>query len=158
MNNPVDNFWVRVSVLLIAVTAPFICLLGAGELPSYSKYWGTDYRPLFIFANAATSYFLFSLKNWRLPAFLLMLVTIFSYDQYLWIHNTTAIAFFITAGYAISKSQKYQFYIIPYVCTLMLLYFSTLLWTEIAAILTICAFHLHRYVRYIQINSSRNNR
>ena len=155
MHNLIDNFWVRVLVLLLAAFAPFICLLGYGELSSYSQYWSTDYRPLFIFANAATSYFLLSMKNWRIPALILMIVTIFSYDQYLWIHNIAAIIFFIISGLAILKSQKYQFYIIPYVLSGTILFFSTILWTEIFAILTICAFHLHRYIRYTQINSTR---
>ena len=149
------DFLLRLSVVIIAMASPFICLLIEGELPSYSQYWITDVRPLFIFTNAATSYFLFSVRKWRIPAICLMLLTAFSYDQYFLIHNVTAICFFITCSISISYTMRYQYYILPYLSSLIILFLFGIYWGEVAAISVICAYHLHRLIAYNKIENTR---
>jgi hypothetical protein len=142
---------------MIAMFSPFFCILYSGELDSYSEYWQTDTRPLFIFTNAATSYFLFSINKWRIPAICLMLLTAFSFDQYFWVHNITAICFFVASLISISLSKKNQYYVLPYLLSIIVLLESGILWGEICAITVICAFHLHRLIRYYRIDIKRKN-
>ena len=155
MNNLTDKIWVRILVLAIAIISPFLCIGIEGELSSYSAYWGTDMRPIFIFTNAATSYFLYSMKNWWFPALFLMFLTAFAIDQYLWVHNITAILFFIFCGISIRLGRKYDYYLIPYLSSIIFLIFFGILWAEIVAILTICAYHTHRLIKFYRISNRR---
>jgi hypothetical protein len=149
------DFLMRLLVVITALASPFLCIAIEGELPSYSQYWTTDIRPLFIFTNASTSYFLFSVDRWKIPAICLLLLTAFSYDQYFWIHNTTAICFFVLCAISISFSRKFQYYILPYLFSIVILLKFGILWGEISAILVICAFHFHRLIEYKNIESKR---
>jgi hypothetical protein len=154
MNDRLD-FILRLFVVIVAMSSPFVCLLIEGELNSYSQYWNTDMRPLFIFTNAATSYFLFSVDRWKIPAICLMLLTAFSHDQYFWIHNITAICFFVTCLISISFSKKFQYYVLPYLASTIVLITSGIYWGEVMAISVICAYHLHRLIEYHKIESTR---
>lgn len=149
------DFLLRLSVVIIAMASPFICLLIEGELPSYSQYWITDVRPLFIFTNAATSYLLFSVRKWKIPAIWLMLLTAFSYDQYFWIHNVTAICFFVTCLISISFTRRFKYYVLPYISSVIFFLLFGIYWGEVAAISVICAYHLHRLIAYNKIENSR---
>jgi hypothetical protein len=155
MSNLIDNFLIRLGVVILAIASPFICLLFHGELDSYSQYWETDLRPLFIFTNASTSYFLFSMKRWWPSALCLMILTAFSFDQYLWIHNISAIIFFLICGILIFKDRRHSWYSLPYFSSLIVLIYYGIFWAEVLAILVICSFHLHRMVRYHLIDIKR---
>jgi hypothetical protein len=157
MSNLTDKVSVRLSVILLAIASPFLCIFFKGELNSYSQYWSTDFRPLFIFTNAATSYFLFSSRSWWLPSVFLLILTAFSYDQFYWVHNVSAVIFFLLSGLSIAKSRKFQAYILPYTSSLIVMACYGILWAEITAILTICAFHLHRLIKYSKIGKSRKD-
>jgi hypothetical protein len=157
MNNLVNNKIVKLFVIFLAALSPFLYIFTCGQLPSISSYWETPMQPLFIFINASTSYYLFSFKNWWIPSFFLMLLTAFSVSNFFWTHNIFAILFFISCAISITKS-KYKFYIIPYLISLIpLIIFKNILISEIIAVLTICTFHLHRYIKYNQIKSIRTN-
>ena len=81
------DYVIRMAVILSALLAPYFCIFFAGFQQSLSAYWNTDMQPVFIFANAATSYYLFSIPNWRTSALCLLLVTAFSVDAYELTHN-----------------------------------------------------------------------
>lgn len=149
-----NNFFVRIIVVIVALLSPWICFLSIGELNSYSQYWTTDIRPLFIFTNASTSYFLVSSERWRFPALALMLLTAFSYDQYFWIHNVTAIAFFILCAIAIATGPL-RYYIVFYLSSIILLFSSGIFWAEVFAITVTCAYHLHLTLAYKRIENAR---
>lgn len=150
-----EQFWVRAAVVLLAIISPFVCISIEGVLPSYSQYWSTDIRPLFIITNAATSYFLFSTFQWRLSSIFLMLLTSFSHDQYFWVHNVTAILFFIFAGVAIVKDRHFNLCIIPFLFSVVILLLFGILWAEITAITVMCIFHFLRLIKYKNIESTR---
>ena len=154
MNGRLD-FLMRLLVVVSAIASPFLCILIEGELPSYSQYWTTDIRPLFIFVNASTSYFLFSVDRWKIPSICLLLLTAFSYDQYFWIHNITAICFFVVCAISISFTKKFQYYILPYLFSIVILLKFGILWGEIFAISIICTYHLHRLIEYYKIERTR---
>jgi hypothetical protein len=155
MSNLTDNLVVRFIVVFLAIASPFACVLIDGPLDSYSQYWTSDLRPLFVFTNAATSYYLFSSRSWWIPSTFLLLLTAFSYDQYFWIHNISAVCFFIASGISIMNSKKYQGYIVPYFSSMIFLVTFGILWAEIFAILVICVFHLHRMIKFYQIDTKR---
>ena len=154
MENLVNNPFVKLFVILLAAFSPFIYMLTCGEQISISSYWETQMQPMFIFVNASTSYFLFSIRNWWTPAFLLMLLTAFSVTQFYWTHNIFAILFFVFSGVSIIKS-KIKWYIFPYLCAAIPLIFNSILWAEIVGILVICSFHLHRYIKFNSLDSTR---
>ena len=141
--------------MTLSMVSPFIYMGVSGYQVSISSYWETSMQPLFIFVNASTSYYLFSIKNWWIPAFFLMLLTSFSVTNFFIVHNIFAIAFFFFCGISILKS-KIKIYIFPYILSLIPLFFGSLIWAEIMGILTVCLFHFHRYVKFNIINSSRN--
>ena len=155
MENLVNNIYVKFFVMTLSMVSPFIYMGVSGYQVSISSYWETSMQPLFIFVNASTSYYLFSIKNWWIPAFFLMLLTSFSVTNFFIVHNIFAIAFFFFCGISILKS-KIKIYIFPYILSLIPLFFGSLIWAEIMGILTVCLFHFHRYVKFNIINSSRN--
>ena len=132
-------------------------MISSVELRSYSEYWTTDYRPLFIITNAITSYYLFSVTRWRVSALFLLIVTAFSYDQYFYIHTISAIAFFIYSGIAIAKTKKFELYAIPYFSSLFVLVIFGILWAEVFAIFVMSVFHLNRLIRFRLIEIKRNS-
>lgn len=155
MENLVNNIYVKFFVMTLSMVSPFIYMGVSGHQVSISSYWETPMQPLFIFVNASTSYYLFSIKNWWIPAFFLMLLTSFSVTNFFIVHNIFAISFFFFCGISILKS-KIKIYIFPYLLSLIPLFFGSLIWAEIMGILTVCLFHFHRYVKFNIINSSRN--
>lgn len=157
MENLVNNIYVKFFVMVLSMVSPFIYIWVSGYQVSISTYWETPIQPLFIFVNASTSYYLFSIKNWWIPAFCLMLLTSFSVTNFFIVHNVFAIAFFFFCAVSILKS-KIKIYIFPYLFSGIPLLFGNLIWAEIIGILTVCFFHLHRYIKFSIINSSRNNK
>ena len=155
MENLVNNIYVKFFVMTLSMVSPFIYMWISGHQDSISGYWETSIQPLFIFVNASTSYYLFSIKNWWIPAFFLMLLTSFSVTNFFVVHHIFAIAFFFFCGVSILKS-KIKIYILPYLLSLIPLAFGSLIWAEIMGILTICLFHIHRYVKFNIVNSARN--
>jgi len=155
MENLVNNIYVKFFVMTLSMVSPFIYMWISGHQDSISGYWETSIQPLFIFVNASTSYYLFSIKNWWIPAFFLMLLTSFSVTNFFVVHHIFAIAFFFFCGVSILKS-KIKIYIFPYLLSLIPLAFVSLIWAEIMGILIICLFHIHRYVKFNIVNSARN--
>ena len=146
------EYVVKSATILLAVMYPFFCLFYHGYLSSLSQYWNTDMQPLFIFSNVLTSYYLFTLKNWKTSAILLSLVTAFSLRYYPNAHNILAGMFFIANLWPLYKAAfRFRYYKWIYLCSLPLLGYS-MLFSEMLAISAICGFHLHTLntVYYIQ--------
>ena len=127
------DYTVRLGVIIFALIYPLICLFYIGYKPSLSQYWNTPMQPIFIFSNAATSYYLIGLKNWRISSCLLTLVTAFSIEYYPTSHNVLAVAFFV-----------------------FIAYFS-LLFAEYIAIVAMCIFHIMSLVKLNSITKERLN-
>ena len=157
MENIINKIYVRVFLILLSALAPFIYIAAEGIKYSISTYWETPMQPLFIFVNAFTSYFLFSMKNWWIPAFLLMLLTAFPVDGFYQLHNFFAISFFAFSGISIFRSRKERWCIIPYSFSLFPLLFGSIIFSEISSILVICVFHFSRIIRYSKISKERSD-
>lgn len=157
MENITKSFFLRLLVVLIAVSSPLICWFVSGPEISYSSYWQTEFQPLFIFTNAATSYFLFSIKGWRISSLFLMLLTAFNCIDYYNLHNAFAIAFFIFCAIPLIKSKRQSFYSLPYFLSIAVLLEYGIFWAEVCAIVSICGFHLHRLIKFYRIDIKRKN-
>lgn len=144
-----DNVVIRVLVILLTLIQPLIILLTLGDTPSISSIWSTYLQPLFIITNAITSYFLFSTKRWFLPSLFLLLLTAFSIDFNLMLHNIFAGLFFLVCIYSLTGIRRLRWYLIPYLLSGVVLLFFGIFWTEVWAITIICSYHLHViYISY----------
>lgn len=157
MFNNQKDFILRFLVILMAAIAPFIYIGSIGELPSISSYWITSMQPIFIIVNASTSYFLFSLNRWRIPAVMLLLLTAFSFNNNESLHNIFAICFFLFNFYPLLLNKKINWMIVPYSASILFL-FHSILYAEIFAITILCLFHLHELLRYNRIQKQRKLR
>ena len=135
------DYLIRLSVVVFAALSPFICLLLVGYRSSLSQYWTTPMQPLFVFVNAATSYYLITINNWKTSSVMLILLTAFSVEYYNTIHNIFAIVFFIVTIIPLWKANHFKFCVWLYLSSLLFLPFS-MLYAEIIAIVSMCIFHL----------------
>ena len=148
------GFFVRLAAILIAALTPFILIICFGQQNSLSQYWETSGQPLFITANVITSYFFFTIKEWRTPSYFLVLVTAFSVQSFPMAHNILAISFFAAAAYSLYQVKRFKWYFVTFILCLPLLSYS-LLHAEIGGILVLCAYHAHILV-YKQILMKSN--
>ena len=133
----------RLFTAIIAVLQPFIIYFSCGDLISLSQSWNTPLQPLFIFTNALVSYFFFDLPKWRISAVLLLLLTVFSVESYVDIHNVLAILFFISCVFPLWSIKRFRLYIPVYLLSVIFLRFDGLYWMETWAIITLCFYHVH---------------
>ena len=136
------GFIVRLAAIVLSVLHPIILISTQGILGSLSQYWDTPLQPMFIAVNAITSYFFFSIQNWRPASLFLLLLTAFSHSQYPLTHNILAIVFFLLAFYALIKSTRFKFWGWIFGGFLLIMPFS-LLWGEVLCILVLSGYHLH---------------
>ena len=146
------NHCIKIMVIVISAVYPFILLSVEGELKSISQYWNTPLQPLFIVANVMTGYFFLSLDNWKIPSFLLVLVTAFSVKLYPNAHNIFAVLFFISCMYPLFKSKRFKFYGYLYLVSPIIGLLFGLLYLEIYNIIILCSYHLHLLIRFMRIN------
>lgn len=149
-----SDYILRLCVVIFAALSPFICLFLVGYRSSLSQYWNTPMQPLFVFANAATSYYLITIKNWKLSSILLILLTAFSVEYYNSIHNIFAVVFFITTAISLWKANHFKFCFWIYLTSLIALPFS-MLYAEIIAIFSMCIFHLLTLNKVYNIQQKR---
>lgn len=141
-----SEFIVKFLVILVSALYPFVLISVEGELVSISQYWNTSLQPLFIVANVMTGYFFFTLDNWKLSSYLLILLTAFSVKLYPITHNIIAILFFISCLIPLFRSKRFKFYGYLYFITIPIGLLFGLLWLEIVGIIVLCTYHLHSLV------------
>ncbi len=112
-----------------------------GVLGSISQYWNTPLQPLFIFSNIICSYFFFTLPNWRLSSFLLIMVTCFSWAQFPTVHDVVALSFFFACLYSLWKSGRFMIYCYLFALSIII-YPVNILLGEIISIIILSGFHL----------------
>lgn len=134
------DFYVRMFVIVLSAIMPLILLLSQGHLFSISKYWNTPMQPLFIMVNAMTSFYLFSIKNWKLPAVFLLLLTAFSVEYHHLAHNILAIIFFVVSLIPLKLTNHYKAFFWIYLGTLPVMLFDMFL-GESLAVFTLCFYH-----------------
>jgi hypothetical protein len=134
------EFQVRAAVIALAFLTPIICLMGYGYMPSLSAYWKTEMQPIFIIANATTSYYLYSMKQWKIPALFLLLLTAFSVEMYGALHNALAIIFFVVTLWPLFMSNHFKWIKWVYLSSLLALPWSMMI-AEMIAITALCGYN-----------------
>lgn len=134
------EYAIRMAVIFFAALAPYICLFSYGYLNSLSQYWNTELQPVFVFANALTSYYLYTMDNWKWSALCLLLLTAFSVEMYPDLHNFLAVAFFIITIVPLWKANHFKWTFWVYLSSLIVLPWS-MLFAEIIAINALCLYH-----------------
>lgn len=113
-----------------------------GEIFSFSAAWKTQLQPLFIITNAATSYFLYSVKKWEVSSIFLLLLTAFSVDFTPMFHNILALIFFISCIPPLYSINRLRYFTYIYLLSVPLLLLGSLFWFELMATWVLCAYHL----------------
>ena len=129
---------IRIIILIICFLSPFL-MLTYGKKVSISSYWETPLQPLFLMTNALTTYMFFNIPKWRISAILLFLLTIFSVEYHLSLHNIFAIGFFVSNLYPLLSIKRYRILTIPYF--LSLIWLPDIFWVEVHAIIVLCFYH-----------------
>lgn len=141
-----QEFLVKLIVIIISFVYPFILLSVEGELGSISQYWNTPLQPLFITANVITAYFFFSLENWKLPSYFLVLLTAFSVQLYPITHDIIAVGFFVSCLLPLFRSRRFKFYCYFYLLSIVVGLIWGLLWLEIWGMFILCLYHSHTLI------------
>jgi len=122
------------NLLLLPVLVP--------DLHSLSWSWATLWQPLFIFSNAATSYYMYSSAHWKWPGFFLMMLTAFSVEAYPSLHYVFACGFFLSGVWPMWRNKRLWGYAVPYTLSLPIFLWDILV-AEIIAVGVLLAYHSH---------------
>jgi len=153
------DFYIRILVVLLGLAQPIVILIVCGvDFHSISASWFTCLQPLFIFTNALTSYYFYNTNNWRLSGILLLLLTAFSVESYLVLHNIFAISFFVSCFYSIFMLRKFRFYIIFYVIAVIIGILKGLFWGEFAGVYVLSLYHVHVLLYYNSLLEKKTNK
>jgi hypothetical protein len=138
------NILIRIIVIMFALLQPFIIMYYYGlSLPSISSAWLTNLQPLFIITNACTSYFLLGVNGWKIPGFLLLLLTSFSLEYSMVIHNIIASLFFLSCIKGICMIHRLKWYLFLYFSSLLIWLFFGMFIGEVFGIFVICCYHIN---------------
>jgi hypothetical protein len=140
------EFIIKLLVIIVSFIYPFVLLSVEGVMKSISQYWNTPLQPLFITANVMTAYFFFSLDNWKLPSYFLVLLTAFSVQLYPVTHDVIATLFFISCLFPLLRSKRFKFYSWFYLLSILVGLKWGLLWLEIWGMFILCLYHLHTLI------------
>lgn len=151
----IKDIHIRIIVVIFGAIYPFLLLLSGDLLPSISSYWTSSMQPLFVLANAMTSYYLFNVTNWRGSAIFLLLLTAFSIEYYRNFHLLLAVMFFVINIYPLMKTRHFRWVIWIYLCSLPVLYFFGMFWAEVVAIEALCLYQGLVIRKINQINLQR---
>lgn len=148
---------IKLLVIALALLQPLIIIYVFGvDFKSFSKVYGTVLEPIFIIANASTSFFFFSLNRWKIPSVLLLLLTAFNTNLYSELHNFLATLFFLSCVYALLEYKRRRIFLFFY-CSSLFLFFYSLFWFEFFATWILCAYHLKSlYIMYKFENREQN--
>ena len=137
------NTFIKIGVIILAILQPLIILYFCGEIESVSNSWQTNLQPLYIITNATTSYFLYSVKKWKMPALFLLLLTSFSIDFTPVTHNIFASLFFISCLIPLYSIHRFRHYMWLFIGTTAIIKVYNYFWFEFAAIWVLCFYHLN---------------
>lgn len=151
------EFYFKLALLICTALCPIVCYLLVGYQDSYSKYFLTNAQPIFIISNVVTAYYLHKIKDWEIPALLIILVLTFSVDKYPIVHNVLAVLFFIKCLIIIYEKSRYRNIIYFYLMSLILLPIS-LFYVEVVLIYILCIYHAINLFRYKNLKECQKKR
>ncbi len=136
------DFYLKLVVILISISQPFILIATQGWMWSISSYWTTPLQPLFIFVNAGTSYDFLKNEKWQASGIFLLLLTAFSVEQYKIVHNIFAAGFFLSCLYPMMYLKRFRFLGFLYLLSVPLFPLIGMLFFEIYCVLIVGIYHL----------------
>jgi len=74
---------------------------------------------------------------------LLLLLTVFSVQDWVVLHNVFAITFFIISSFPLWSIKKFRFYLPIYLFSIFFLFFGGFFWMETWGIITLVFYHMH---------------
>jgi hypothetical protein len=149
------DYYLKISVIILSMVTPFVIAIGC-KFNSLSESWGSIFMPLFIINNAMTSYYIFSLRKWRIPALFLLLLTGFPVIGFRVIHNIFAVLFFLSCIYSLGVSKRMKTYLWLYLISAPVFIFS-ILWGEVLASVVLTSYHLHSLIEVRKILKKSNS-
>ena len=152
--NTKNNFIFKLMVIIISMISPLIMITYNSEIPSLSFYWKTPLQPLFLISNLLTSLILITIPKWKLSGLFLLILTCFSVEYYGSFHDFIATLFFISNLYSLNSIKKYRSFVFIYLTSVI--WYPSLLWFEIHAIMVLCVYHLLVLITYNKIQNKRN--
>jgi hypothetical protein len=147
----------KLLVISLALLNLLVLPLFIEDLKSLSWSWATAWQPLFIFSNAATSYYMYSSGRWRWPGFFLMLLTAFSVEMYQVLHYVFSGLFFLSCLRPILQDRRLWGYAAPYSLALPLFCWDVML-AEFVAVAVLLGYHSHLLWLVWRINRERAKR
>jgi len=142
---------VKLGVIILALLTNALLPILIGDLYSLSSAWGTPWQPLFIFSNAATSYYMYSSTRWKWPGFFLLLLTAFSVEMHPIPHYIFAIGFFLSCIPPIINDKRLWGWCIPYILTLPVFLYDILL-GELIAVTILLSYHAQLLLKIWRLN------
>lgn len=145
------NLFTRLVLSVSGVCSMFLFPMLFGRLDSYSSYY--SYSPILftsLFSILAIGLYIHSNIQWRYPAALLILLSIFNMYDYPIIHYTSAILFFISSTYSMWNDKrvggfgKVSLLLYP-------MFFIDLLVFEMFQVAVMCTFHLLYIIKIIKL-------
>jgi hypothetical protein len=130
----------RIFALITSYVCPLIMLFCYPPHDSLSLYWQSAAVPVFIIMNAAASYFMFNIPQWRWPAIALLALTAFPSYMYVTTHDILATIFFVLCGRLIALDNRFRWLALIYLFG-VLVAFKNILYGEIIGIYVITTFH-----------------
>jgi|688.fasta_scaffold162804_4 hypothetical protein len=131
---------VKLGVIMLALFTNALLPLIISDLHSLSSAWLTPWQPLFIFSNAATSYYMYSSAKWKWAGFFLLLLTAFSIEMHPSLHYLFAIGFFLSCLPPIISDKRLWGWAVPYLLTTPVFFYDLLL-GELTAVIVLLLYH-----------------
>lgn len=148
----------RISICIIALLMPFILVAATGlRLDSFSQYFYTSIGPFFVSVLALTCYMMFSNPKWIPAAIALAIVMLFPCNDYMTIHNVSAVLFFILSAAAMIFEKQDRI-----MGVMMLVLGPIALWdlflAEVLLLSMISTYHIRRLLLIRKILLKKDSR
>ena len=151
--------WFRFGLTCYAMAYALALPMAFGIQGSYSSYHAV--API-IFPLATTiislGLWLHRSKEWEIPAIALVVVSLFNMFEWPMIHNTAAMAFFMSATAIMIRDKRYGLYGIKsllFYPLLMIIEDGGLFWFEAIQIVLVAAYHMRRVLHLIELNKRK---
>jgi hypothetical protein len=105
------RLWLRFTLCLYAVMYTIGLPLILGIEDSYSDYH--NLKPIIfpiVTIGVSLGLWLHRSREWKLAAFLLIIIACFNNDDWTILHNTSAILFFILSSYIMINDKRFRFF------------------------------------------------
>lgn len=128
---------------LLAILLPIASLICYGDnIKSFSTLVETDLNFMFVLLTTTTAYCFIQMKYWKIPGWILLLLTAFNTTQYSLIHNILGALFFISCAFAIiTGTRTMRKWIYGYLVLTALSCWLGLFWMEMVLVYYLIVFH-----------------